>query len=262
VRAADETSADSSCNLLIYNRLAPKNLKDSTLTVVIDPPESFGGVTVGAQFSSAGIVSLGDDALTRDTDLAGLSVKSARELSTRAPALATSEKGPLIIRDGKLICLGFSLRRENTDWMLRPGFPVFWAKLIEELAPQARQGFAYQLMGSGVGLHIGEANATLERLNPAGGMVLAPAPGEFRFSPEKCGVYRLADGEQTAHVAFNLLGSEESSTVGSWKTLGPDIAVTAAGPRGAPPADVRRPFTSAILLMGLVVAVAHWCLKR
>ena len=260
IRSAKEASADS-YDLLIYNGVAPKNLTGRTPAVVIDPPESFGGIAVGGAIRQPKITSVSGDPLTDDTDLADIAVETARGITAAAGVLVASDKGPLVVRDGNVICLAFSIGRENTDWMLKAGFPVFWAKMVEKLSSQTRATLVHHQIGSRASVRISERNATLKRTKPAGEPASKPPAGEFVFRPDLGGVYELTDGADTRLFAFNMLDSRESSTTGSWKSIDHGTIGNAAS-RAAGGAAAALMLAPVLVSIGLALAVAQWCLKR
>jgi len=252
----DGAEALEAFDLLICNGIVPKQ-PVSRPTVVIDPPESFDSIRVGGTVKAPQVTSLAPDALLADCGLAGIGIENSRRLQTDAEELAASDETPLIVRSGPLLCVAFSLSRENTDWPIKPGFPIFWAKVIEQVAPPAA-GLAYRRIGDTVQLHATHSASVLRMLSPRVREIGRYNAGSHAFRPQHAGLYELSGGNDSTPAAFNILDSAESATQGSKRPFEPGM-IEASGRTNA----ARRFSLAGILLTtALASAMAHWFVKR
>lgn len=213
-------------DLAIYNGITPgeepSTAAPSHRIVVIDPPQSFEGVTVDGNMAEPVISSFPGDAAS--FGLADVSVKRARSIAMQGNVIAASGDGkPLIVRQKippnadrqarDITVIAFRLGRDNTDWMLQTGFPVFWARMLEEIGPTRPQGFAFNKLGECVVIPAGK-KAVLRRLRPVEEYIKTIETGEFLFCPELPGVYEIRTESDTHLMAFNFFDAEESSQNG------------------------------------------------
>ena len=226
--------------------------------VVIAPPEPFGNVRLGAELAGPQAAPVTGGELFGEGDLADLRIASARALAGPAKVLAAAEGGALAVQDGSTICIGFGLTAGNTNWMLQPSFPIFWARLIEKLGAARRPQIVFRRTGEGAVLHVREAHAAVREGGPGGRLVAEPSAGDVLFDPDRSGVYVLEDGAETRLFAFTMLDADESSAQGSSRPFHPGMIGDAAAGRG----ERTLPLTAAALCVGLVSLLAHWYVKK
>ena len=255
-REPEKTDDPPPYDLLVYNGAAPE-ITPGCSTVVIDPPNSFGTITVGGVVAEPEVTGVADLELTCGGGLAEISTKAARKMTGGASVLVDSDKGPLVIEDDKLVCVGFDISPENTRWMFTPGFVVFWAKLIGKLSPGGRAGLAWARVGEAV-TPANEANWNMTRIRPGHMLIMKSDGGEFYFRPESAGIYELASGEDKTLLAFNVFDEGESSTRGSSLFFEGGLPRVAAG--AGPAREV--PLTPALMALAIVLAAAYWYTRK
>jgi Ca-activated chloride channel family protein len=243
-------------DMLVYNEAAPAKVRDCS-TIVINPPKSFEGATIGGEVYRIEVTAVADDALTRNCGLSDINVNTARRITNGGTVLVNSNKGPLMTRSGKLVCLAFGLSLENTKWMLETGFPVFWAKLLEGASTDRRPGLAYTRLGDEAPLRLLGAKTTARRIHPNDGPEARYETDGFTFRPDRAGICRLKDATHERTIAFSMLSPEESSTQGTSK---PFDEITNADPAAHGARDV--PLMAAATCVALVAAMACWYVKR
>ena len=260
VRGAEPKQDGGGWALVIYNGVTPARVP-AGLAVVINPPQSFGRMKVGGMIENPK-VSAAPRSIVADTDLATAAIKTARRIQTAASVLAAADQGPLVIEDGSLICLAFAVDRANTDWMLKPGFPIFWAKVLERVAAADRPGFEWQAMNRGVSVQPAQPGAMVRRISPEESEPHRAAE-PFFFDPDYSGLYECSGGGQTSLLAFNFMDAGESSTRGSVRPF--DRAMVrekAPEAEAGSHAATEFPLVCVVLAVGVATAFGHWCLKK
>ena len=262
VRGAEPKQGDRGWDLVICNgvKLAQP---PAGLTVVIDPPQSFGPLQVAGVLENPAITEAAPGSIVDDSDLASSAIRKARRIRSAAPSPAKAEQGPMVIDDGNLICLAFAISRTNTDWVQKPGFPIFWTKVLERVRPADRPGFRYQAMNHGLSLGPAGPGSTIRRVSPADGPEPQPAAESFFFDPDHSGLYELSGGDQTLLLAFNLMDAGESSTKGSTRPfdramVGEQAPEAEAGSHTA----TEFPLVCVVLAVGVATAFGHWYMKQ
>ena len=235
------------------------------MTVAIDPPEAFGSIGVGRPADNPKVTMQAAGSVLDDTGLAEARIGSARAITAAATArvLAASDKGPVVVEDGTVICFGFAFDQSNTDWPLRPGFPIFWAKVLERISPDGRRGFVSHLVGQEAAMPPGDSARRAVRIQPERGAEIELSAEQTSFAAELAGLYEL-DGQQSSLAAFNLLDASESSTKGTTglftremiKEHVPGIASKLAAGR------TTWRVMNLILAAGVASLLAQWYLKR
>jgi len=243
-------------DMLVYNEAASAKVRDC-LTVVINPPKSFGHITVRGEVRRPEITAVADDPLTKDAGFSMININTARRITNGGTVLVNFDKGPLVIRSGKLVCMAFGLSLENTRWMLETGFPVFWAKLIGSASESRRPGLVYVRVGNEATLRLLDAETATRRIYPNGDPDAEYEVDGFSFGPDRAGIYSLTDGTRERTIAFSMLSPSESSTQGTSKTFD-----KTAQPEPAAHGERDVPLTGALMCAALVAAITCWYVKR
>jgi len=257
-------------DIVICNGVSPGAISFPGPVVVIDPTETFGPIAVGPPVDDPKITTLASGSILDDTGLADARIRSARRITVAATAagarvLAASDRGPMVVENANVICLGFSLDRSNTDWMLKPGFPVFWAKVMERLSPDGRRGFVSYPTGQDAAVPPADGARTAVRVLPERGEQFELPAQEESFRTELAGLYELSShGQPQSLLAFNLLDSAESSTKGSTGLFTREMIKEHVPDVGSGRAAGRSSWLlmNLVLAAGVVSLLAHWYLKQ
>jgi len=243
-------------DLLVYNGTSPKKIPECS-TVVINPPDSFGPITVAGALKNPVVTGVTQEELTGDAGLSEITVAAARRITGGRDIVVDSDKGPLVIADENVVCLAFDISPENTKWMYTPGFAVFWLRLLERVSPARRPGLTWTRLGEESPTAAPQSVRAV-RKRPGSGLVAQPNGGEIPFRPDFAGVYELTSGAEKSLVAFNMLAPGESSTRGSSKVLDSKILNAEAGTRAAH----EMPMTAAVMAIAVMSVMMYWYLRR
>jgi hypothetical protein len=143
--------------------------------------------------------------------------------------------------------------------MLTPGFPVFWAKVLEIAGSAGRDSLAWHPMGETVRLTESKPRAALERLHPGNATVpLRETSGTVSFSADTPGIYKLSAGSYEQFIACTAYAPSESSTQGASREINIERLQADAITRS----EQRTPLIAIFAGIALAAAIAHWYTKK
>jgi hypothetical protein len=142
---------------------------------------------------------------------------------------------------------------------LSPGFPVFWAKVLESLDLSGTPHLAWHRPGEEVRVPVGQTSVSVERVRPVREAAEhREVSGMLRFAPRKPGVYSLTGDARRRLIAFTACAPAESSTSGAAKRITIDDLQRVANAER----KQRTPLTAAFAALALASAMGYWYTKQ
>jgi Aerotolerance regulator N-terminal len=177
VSAGDSDSDPDAC-LRVYSGLWPKQIPEGSFAIVIDPPPgSFDGCQVTEKRFACDLGLQG--AFFPHAAGFKIAVSSAAEMKT-APGcqvlLASEGRALIALSKKRNLCL-FAFDPQLTVWVKHPSFPVFFARLLEEVPVLATLRRSFYRTGESIPAGLGSG-----LISPSGRKQLA---GEVMLEPGK-----------------------------------------------------------------------------
>ncbi len=230
--------------LIVACGLWPKKVPTGGFVITIDPPAGeLAGVKAGEKAGPATArLGLGDADYFRHAGGFELNIDVARELDAGigGKKLLADGDRPLVAlsADGSACVLAFD--PEKTKWVKHPSFPVFFARLAENVPVLRAMRRVYYRTGERVPGALGG------RVTAPGGRTVGP--GELL---DEAGLYRV-NGE--AAFAANLLNEEETAC----RVAGREVR--RLRPPGEERVEKRTSLTAWFFALALVALAAEWFL--
>jgi len=258
-------------HLYVYDAQMPAELPEGDVVLVSPPP----GRTVGPFVVEGEIraqspmpaFTTGRSPLLRHVAVDALRFRRVLRVRGRdtpggavTRTLITAGEGVVLMRSAdertRATLIGCGLDLSETNWPLRPSFPIFWAHLVAEVAGgrATSAGPTYSLTGDRVVIRR-PPGVTLTAAGPDGEPVeLTPRRGaRSDFLPARAGVYVVRGAAEPQRYAVNMLHASESDNAGS-ATEPPVFEESTLAPGGGVGVPLWRHLAIAALAFGL----AHW----
>jgi Ca-activated chloride channel homolog len=208
-------------DVLVFDRVSPRvSGPGNPLYIAASGPG--GPVEVTGRAEHPAILDVKAHPLTRFVTFASTTsieqALTARPLSW-AQTLVEANSGPLVVAGEKpslkSVYVGFDLDRQNTNFGLKVGFPIFISNCIQWLAARPGRGEGQQIRaGDVVTLDVPADARQVTVTDPDGRRVELPSDGTAVLfdGTERRGVYTVEAGKQRRRFAVNLLSPAETDT--------------------------------------------------